>query len=281
MLYDHVVTIETSFPDQIQTLFSQGYINLDTFESDEIVTDPHTKYIIKYQNSSALAMLASDKQTLHLIKEPTAWGVKPRNKEQAFLLHTLQDVNIPLQIVLGHAGTGKTLVTYAAATKMVMETGQYKNIVLTKPTYEVGGGPGLGAVPGDIDEKFAPFLINFEHIANELKLPQFFQFKDKISYVPIQRMRGASFINTIVIADEVQSLDMHEMRTLCTRIGKGSKLVLMGDLNQIDRKIKAEQTGLYRLATSERIRASHLCALSELIKNERSELSALLDEVLA
>lgn len=280
--YDRIIKLQNVTLDAINDLHTHGRIPIDAIIQEQPLT-PHEKLIITNcvsSSTSALGIVSQSTEYIKVVKEPIAWGIKARNKEQIFLLKLLQDNSIRFQMVLGRAGTGKTLLTYASSLSQAFEHKRYDRLVLTKPTYEVGGGGSLGAVPGDINEKFAPFLINFQHIAKELNAHKFYQAQQQIEYIPIQRMRGASFINTLVIADEVQSLDAHEMRTLCTRIGKGSKLVVMGDLNQRDRRIKLEQTGLYKLATSQRVRNSPLCAVVELIKNERSEISALLDEVL-
>ena len=93
-------------------------------------------------------------------------------------------------------------------------------------------------------------------------------------------MRGASFNNTLIIADEVQSLDVHEMKTICTRIGENSKIILLGDLGQIDSNLSIEETGLYKLIQSELIQESPLCSSLELIKGERSAISELLSKAL-
>jgi PhoH-like ATPase len=280
--YDRIIKLQNANLEAIDELHTHGRIPIDAVAREHTFT-PHEKLIITNcvsSSASALGIVSNAKDHIKVVKEPTAWGVRARNKEQNFLLKLLQDNSIRFQMVLGRAGTGKTLLTYASALSQAFEHKRYEKLVLTKPTYEVGGGGGLGAVPGDIDEKFAPFLINFQHIARELNAHKYYQAQQRIDYLPIQRMRGASFINTLVVADEVQTLDAHEMRTLCTRIGKGSKLIVMGDLNQRDRRIALEDTGLYKLATSARVRNSPLCAVAELIKNERSEISSLLDEVL-
>jgi len=282
LTYDCITRLQNVTLDAINDLYTHGRVPINDVDQEYAFT-PHEKLILTNcvnSSTSALGIVNQSTEYIKVVKEPSAWGVKARNKEQNFLLKLLQNNSIRFQMVLGRAGTGKTLLTYASALTQAFEHKCYKKLVLTKPTYEVGGGGSLGAVPGDINEKFAPFLINFEHIARELNAHKYYQAQQQIEYIPIQRMRGASFINTLIIADEVQTLNTHEMRTLCTRIGKGSKLIVMGDLNQRDRRIKLEHTGLYKLATSNRVKNSALCAVVELVKNERSEISALLDEVL-
>ena len=281
--YDRILGLQSISTSTIDELYSSGRIQLDSIHNAPADIRPHEKLVITNctSSNSALALLDSSKEWIQIVKESKTWGIQGRNKEQLFLLKLLRDNTIRCQVVLGNAGTGKTLLVFASALSQVLEKKNYKKIVFTKPTYEVGTGPGLGTVPGDISEKFAPFLGSYDHIASELGISQFQQAQNNISFEPIQRMRGKSYIETLVVADEVQSLDRHEMQTLCTRIGKGSKLILMGDLQQIDRRIRLEDTGLYTLATSERIKDSPLCATVELVKNERSEISTLLNQVLS
>lgn len=288
--YDEVLKLETVDSNLINELYTQGYLDISTLNLEtEVSFQPHDKIVITNTlnpSSSALGIVNHNKTSIELVhvKSPV-FGVKARNKEQTFLLKLLQDNDIKLQLILGNAGTGKTMITCASALYQVLERKAYKKIVFTKPMYQVGDGKGLGAVPGSIAEKYQPYLINFEHIIKELNVENsFYELlieRGVIEYVPIQLMRGASFKEALIIADEVQSLSLHEMRTLCTRIGEGSKLILMGDLNQRDTKLSINETGLYRLVTSNQIKESKLCSTVQLVKNERSELSSLLDTVLS
>jgi PhoH-like ATPase len=281
LAYDCVIGLNDVSTTTIDQLYAEGKIPATAIPNAQELY-PHDKLVITncVSSNSALGLVDKTSEQIRLVREPVTWGVHPRNKEQRFLMSLLQNNSIKFQLILGRAGTGKTLIAYAAALHQVFDEKNYDRLVLTKPTYEVGAGPGLGTVPGDIDEKFAPFLINFRHIAEELNVNRFYQAREQVAFEPIQRMRGASYINTLVVADEVQSLDRHEMKTLVTRIGKGSKLILMGDLEQIDRRIKREDTGLHKLAINEDLKKSPLCATVELIKNERSEISELLNRAL-
>lgn len=208
-------------------------------------------------------------------------GVKPRNKEQHMALDILMDDKIPIVTMTGRAGTGKTLLTLAAALNRV-DNEVYDRIILTKPMSYVGKH-SLGALPGDADEKFNPYLENYmcniEHMMGGKRSVPDLIAQYKIDMVPLQLIRGASWHNTFVIADEVQTLDFHEMVTLGTRLGEGSKLVIMGDLGQRDEKITKEKTGLWKFMNDEKSKKSHLSAAIELWKCERSATSALFAEV--
>jgi len=235
---------------------------------------------------SALVRIAPDNTTLYRIQTPTKlYGIESRNKEQAMLLSQLADPRISLSIVTGIAGSGKTICAMAVALHQIMEENIYKRLILTKPM-DVVGKIGLGAMPGDVKEKFDPYTINFKCNMEELVgsnghiYIEGMESKGVIKYIPLQLMRGASFKNSLIIADEVQVLDQHEMKTICTRIGEGSKLILMGDLTQRDRNIEVKDTGLYKLTQHEKILDSPLCSSIELLKCERSEIAQLMTEVL-
>jgi PhoH-like ATPase len=139
-------------------------------------------------------------------------------------------------------------------------------------------------LPGDVDEKFRPYLQNYlcnlefmlggKPDAIEDLVQQY-----RIEFIPIQLIRGASWHDAFVIADEVQPLDYHEMVTLGTRVAEGSKLVIMGDLGQRDEKIEIEDTGIYKFVNSTGAKKSSIVASLELIKSERSAVSQLFADV--
>jgi PhoH-like ATPase len=261
--------------------------------------------------SSAVVRVSPKGDVVYLIRETAlnACGVKPRNKEQAMVLSTLLDDRIPVQIIAGRAGTGKTLLTLAAAMQKV-EEGVYNKIVLTKPMSQVGEYE-LGILPGTVEEKFAPFLINYASNVEQLlgepceaekskKAPkkskekhfsadeprtglqglmaQFFT-KYNVEMVPLQLLRGASLHSAFIIADEIQVLGHHEMLTLGTRVAENSKLVLMGDLNQRDEKIARNATGLYKTIHDTRMQESALVSYIELQKVERGPVAELFTRV--
>ena len=238
------------------------------------------------QQQSVLARVMPDGETVIKIITPyKIFGIESRNKEQAMLMSQLADPNVALNIVTGLAGSGKTICALAAALELLIEQKRYKKLILTKPM-DIVGRISLGAVPGDIKEKFQPYTINFQTNMEQLLADHSRMYlsgmedKSIIQYVPIQLMRGASFKDSIIIADEVQVLDAHEMKTICTRIGENSKLMIMGDLTQRDRNIKIDDTGIFKLFNNEKIQKSHLCSCIELRKCERSELAQLMTEVL-
>jgi len=284
-LYTGVSVYDAPSPDFMATLYKQkeiemGYTN---FNENEYL-------VIKHQDSqSALARYNQGKARLLDVKKlDKATAIKPRNKEQYFAMDALMDDTIKVVVLTGRAGTGKTLETLAAAVAKI-EQHRYKKLILTKPSSQVGRRE-LGILPGDIQEKYLPFLINYmcnlellfgeslQNPTSKINVEYIFS-KYNIEIVPMQLLRGASFNDALVIADEVQVLDHHEMLTLGTRISEGSKLVIMGDLNQRDENIAKERTGLFSFINNREVRDSNFTASVHMLKSERGEVSALFSSV--
>lgn len=214
-------------------------------------------------------------------------GLKPRNKEQEFAMDALLDETIRVVALTGSAGVGKTLIALACAMHL-KDTSKYDRIILTRPMSQVGIERTMGFLPGTVDEKFLPFLSNYfdnmEQLAGSNKkrngIRQQFNHEETMDFyniecIPLALIRGASWVNSIILADEVQSLPKHEMLTLGTRVGETSKLVLMGDLKQIDGYIKGPETGLYKFINSKQAKESELVASIHLLKSERGPVSTL------
>lgn len=307
-----IKTLSTVNSELFAQLYATGQIEL----TEQLLSlfaepvHPNSYWILQSPSgqASALVRVSPDGEHLLLIPADQKAPIKPRNKEQAMLLATLLDPRVAVQIVSGKAGTGKTLLALAAAMAQV-EAGLYEKIILTRPMSQVGSRD-LGTLPGTLEEKFAPFLLNYaSNIEQLLKVPSgkhdtgkkqaglskqqhpvetvnglkgpmldFFQWY-RVEMVPLQLLRGASFSNAFIIADEVQVLDHHEMLTLGTRVAQGSKLILMGDLAQRDEKIAREQTGLHKIIHDLRMNESSLTACIELVKVERGPVAELFTRV--
>lgn len=177
-------------------------------------------------------------------------GITARNREQNFALNFLMDPNIDFVTLVGQAGTGKTLLTLAAALQQTLQDKLYREIIVTRVTVPVG--EDIGFLPGTEVEKMAPWMgavmDNLEFLADndgsgskkQLTTDDLFEKRIKIS--SINFMRGRTFLNKFIIIDEAQNLTAKQMQTLITRAGPGTKIVCLGNINQIDTPYLTETT---------------------------------------
>ena len=243
-----------------------------------VLSNGSTSFIGKVNEQGKIAPLCNTKNL------ESFSGIKPRNKEQHMLLDGMLNKEISLLIAIGKAGVGKTLIASAAAIHL-LRTSKYHRLILTKPFTTIGKKHAIAALPGNVKEKFEPYLINFKsNLELFLQKSEMLKWEeqDRIQYLPIQLMLGASFMNTLIIADETQNLTISEMKALGTRIGEGSKLVLLGDLEQVHEAEAKDmkKNGLSRLLNDIRIIESPLTCAIKLIKGERSSLANLIADVL-
>jgi PhoH-like ATPase len=204
------------------------------------------------------------------------FGVQSRNREQAYALELLLDPEVPLVSLVGKAGSGKTLLTMAAAMESVLNDGVYKKIEVYRPNVSVGAD--LGYLPGSLSEKLDPWFGAIKN-AIEFTLPKntsldefMFMNKNKINFEAISYIRGKSLNNTFVLIDEAQNLNREELKTLITRIGYNSKCIITGDINQIDKMyLDAISNGLVYVV--EKFKTSKLAGHMLLTKGERSDLA--------
>lgn len=236
--------------------------------------------VLKHAPHQAAVCRVKFGQAYLINSELSAQNIRPKNKEQRMALDILLDDKVGVVAMTGKAGTGKTLLALSAAIQKVEEK-KYKKIILTRPMSNVGKNK-LGALPGDENEKFAPYLSNYMNnleVIVDKKQVQMLIAQSRIEFIPLQLIRGASWLGAYVIADEVQTLDHHEMVTLGTRVAEGTKLVIMGDLAQRDENIARTATGLHRYVNHGLSKSADFVASIELIKCERSKIAAHFAEV--
>ena len=169
-----------------------------------------------------------------------AWGITPKNIGQAMALHALLDPHIDLVILTGPAGSGKTLLALAAALEMVVERNMYDKIFVTRSTPEIA--ESIGFLPGTEEEKMLPWLaaitdsleVLHKHDENVKGSMNYIMEKANIQYKSVNFMRGRSIQNSIVILDESQNLTASQLKTIITRCGEGTKIIVGGNLAQID-----------------------------------------------
>jgi len=251
--------------DRSEPLFPNMYVELKDLTDDKF---------------TALGRVTADNRFIERIQPGQVSGLHSRNREQAFTIDAISRDEITTVVLTGRAGTGKTIVTLASSLQL-MQSGKFRKIVITRPMSYVGKY-ALGALPGDADEKFSPYLLNYTTNMEELvgkRLVADLMSQYKFEIVPLQLLRGASFNGCLVIADEMQVCDYMEILTVGTRIGEGSKLIIMGDLDQRDEKIDKEKTGLFKLINSPTAQNSPLLAAIELQRCERSVTAKLFSDI--
>ena len=254
---------------------------------------PHTCLVLNaLDNGSQKAIGRYDPKTkavlpLHSTPQEGYWGIAPRNLEQKFALELLAHPDIHLVTLLGRAGTGKTLLALAAGLQMVTEANHYSRLLVSRPVFPMGRD--LGFLPGDVEEKLAPWMQpindNLDLLLNDgsakTKQRRHQELKDLgiISVEPLTYIRGRSIPRQYMIVDEAQNLTPHEVKTIITRAGEGTKIVLTGDPEQIDNPyIDASSNGLTYVV--ERFRANPLAGHIVLTRGERSPLANAACELL-
>jgi PhoH-like ATPase len=207
-------------------------------------------------------------------------GIEPRNKEQKFALTLLSDPDIQLVTLTGIAGSGKTFLTLLSAMgHLGLEN--YKRIIFTRSIEPVGRD--LGYLPGDMDEKMAPWLApivdNFRHAFGDTTYFECMRQKGQIDIAPLSYIRGRTFNDSFVIVDEAQNATIHELKTVITRIGHGSKVVLLGDTDQVDTPyIDSKSNGLSIII--EKFKDSSLAGHIRLSRGQRSDIATLASKIL-
>ena len=216
------------------------------------------------------------------------WGIRPRNREQHFALDALLDEDIKLVTLVGKAGTGKTLLAIAAGLLKTTEEVVYQRLLVSRPIFPLG--KDLGYLPGDVEEKLNPWMMpifdNMEFLmgltARDKKHGRSYRELVDMGAVqiePLTYIRGRSIPNQYMIVDEAQNLTPHEVKTIISRAGEGTKIILTGDPSQIDNPyVDATNNGLIHVVN--RFRAEKIAAHCTLSKGERSELAEIATQVL-
>ncbi|MBI4793392.1 MAG: PhoH family protein [Deltaproteobacteria bacterium] len=259
-------------------------------DADEITMSPpplaNEYMILRNGRKSVLAYLNGKSRRISRIDRQTAYGIQPRNADQTFAMHGLLNAAIPLVTISGKAGTGKTLLALAAALE---KRSSYRQILLARPVIPLSN-KDIGYLPGDIQSKLKPYMQplydNLGVIRNQFpeasdrakKIHQLLE-EEKLVIEPLAYIRGRSLVNTFLIVDEAQNLTPHEVKTIITRAGEGTKVVFTGDIFQIDHPyLDSLSNGLSYLI--EKMQGQPLYAHINLKKGERSELSELASDLL-
>jgi len=285
-LYSGSSLIEGVSEDAISALYEQPYSVEQKLlpVEDDVVANQF--FILRNGSRSALACHSPADNRLHRVKKSRALGVDPRNAEQAFALHALLDPEVKLVTLTGKAGTGKTLLALASSLE---QRKKYRQLYLARPVVPLSNRD-MGFLPGDIQSKLDPYMQplwdNLGVIRNkyakdsrEYLMVQEMVDSEKLIITPLAYIRGRSLNNIFFIVDEAQNLTPHEVKTIITRAGEGTKFVFTGDIFQIDTPyLDSRSNGLAYLVS--RMKGQSIYAHVNLVRGERSKLAELASDIL-
>lgn len=276
--------IENLPSEVIKEIYEKGYLEKFDFLGNNVPNNHF--YILKNGKASSLAFYNSIENRLDRVEKINAYGIVPKNAEQAFALHAILNPEIKLLSIQGVAGTGKTLLALAGA---IEQRRNFKQIILARPIVPLSN-KDIGYLPGDIKDKINPYMEplfdNLKFIKNQFsdmdkkhKQISEMQQNEKIVITPLAYIRGRSLSDVIFIVDEAQNLTPHEIKTIITRAGENTKMIFTGDVRQIDTPYLDEHSnGLSYLI--DRVKGNKLYAHITLEKGERSELANVANDLL-
>jgi PhoH-like ATPase len=281
-LYSGVTELEVDGA-KIASFYQNGYLAVETsrFYPNQyaLLKDAGGTSTALGRINSALGRV----EAIRKFKQEGVWGIRPRNKEQHFALDVLLDDSVKLVTLVGKAGTGKTLLALAAGLHKVMEEKIYQRLLVARPIFPMGRD--IGYLPGTMEEKLSPWMQPiFDNVDFLLGLTRADRQNGRghhelvdlgvLQIEPLTYIRGRSIPNQWIVIDEAQNLTPHEVKTIITRVGEGTKIVFTGDPYQIDHPyIDSANNGLTYVVNKfkEQKIAGHLT----LQKGERSELAEL------
>lgn len=266
--------------DIIDKFFSEESIELDDLKGYNLMPN---QYVILKSNStkgSALGRVTHGK-IVHVNPQINDMlSVNPRNKEQKFALDLLTNDKIQLVTITGIAGSGKTFLTLMSALSGIYNE-KYNRIVITRSMQPVG--KEIGFLPGTLDEKMSPWMSpivdNFRCNFKDITYFEMMCQKRQIEVAPLTYMRGRTFNDSFIIVDEAQNATIHELKTIITRVGENSKVILLGDIEQIDTPYIDKLSNGLSIVT-EKFKESEITGHIRLEKGERSPLATLASKVL-
>ncbi len=295
-LHDRVITYDRGYygfaevfisKEKIDALFQDGELDVGSLPGGPLY--PNQFIVMKSDagdSSSALGLVDENVKKVKrcYLDNDQIWGIRPRNVQQTMGLELLLRRDISLVTFVGKAGTGKTLLALAAGLLQTEDLGIYKKLLVARPIVPMG--KDLGYLPGEKDEKLKPWmqpiLDNLEFLFNTKKpgeLDHILAGMGSIQVEALTYIRGRSIPEQFIIIDEAQNLTKHEVKTILTRVGEGSKIVLMGDPEQIDHPYLDEfNNGLTYVV--ERFKEQSIAGHVRLVKGERSGLAQIAADLL-
>jgi PhoH-like ATPase len=284
-LYTGCRIVEGVDPSQISRFYEQPFaVPPADLGLEQIV--PNQYFILRNGSTSALAVFNPNSGVLERVSKQRVYGIDPRNAEQAFAVDAMLRNDVQLVTLTGRAGTGKTLLALAAALE---QRRSFRQIYLARPVVPLGNRD-LGYLPGDVKSKLDPYMqplwdnlavIRNRFAADSQEQRQVTEMieNDKLHISPLAYIRGRSLDRVFFIVDEAQNLTPHEVKTIITRAGEGTRIVFTGDIYQIDTPyLDSQSNGLAYLV--DRMKGQRLYAHANLVKGERSALAELASTIL-
>jgi len=275
-------------PSIIDEFYNQRFLTINNLQLRQRF-NPHEFIILKDEMGTTKSALlkvnaqATKLEPLFLSNDPV-WGMTPRNAQQRMALELLLNDDVPLVTLTGKAGTGKTLLALAAGLMKVEDERKYKKLLIARPVVPMG--KDIGYLPGEKDEKLRPWMQpiydNLEFLFDTKKsgdIDKILMGLGSIHVEALTYIRGRSIPGQFIIIDEAQNLTSHEIKTIVSRVGEGSKIVLVGDPEQIDHPyLDSMSNGLTNIV--EKFKQEQLSGHITLEKGERSKLAQLAADLL-
>ncbi|MEI6020826.1 MAG: PhoH family protein [Bacteroidota bacterium] len=284
-LYTGRTEIQKVNNESITAIYNQGQCKASNVLK-KTKFHPNHYFILKNGSQSVLSRYNEEDESMKRVVKTAAFGIIPKNAEQAFALDAIMNPDIKLVSIQGVAGTGKTLLSLAGALE---QRRNYHQIYLARPIVPLSN-KDIGYLPGDVNSKLNPYMEplwdNLKYIRSQFseKDKEHKQLNEmveaqKLVVCPLAYIRGRSLSNVFFIVDEAQNLTPHEVKTIITRAGENTKIIFTGDINQIDTPyLDSQSNGLSYLI--EKIKGQPLYAHITLEKGERSALANLANDLL-
>ncbi len=271
---------------------------VDKFYKDHVIASPSpdlspNEFVVLHSKEDAKKSAIGRVDPADITKlralnpEPSPWGIRPLNKEQRCAMELLMDDSVKLVTLLGAAGTGKTLITLVCGLQKSVEENIYRKLIICRPIVPVG--KDIGFIPGTKEEKLSTwmgaiydnleFIMDKRHQESAMEKFEYLLQNEKIEIASVTHIRGRSLPKQYMIVDDAQNLTPHEIKTILSRAGEGTKVVVTGDPYQIDNPyLDIASNGLTYIV--DRMRGQKLYGHVTFTKTERSPLAALVAELL-
>ena len=288
---EHLYTgVKTHLVDE--QIIDQFYNGEETYIYEEDIKLQPNHFLMLVSNAnekkSALARFYSYSKPLKRINgehKKGVWSVRPRNKEQNFALDLLMDPTVQVVTLVGKAGSGKTLLSIAAGLAQVVEgsnSASYKRLIVSRPIQPLG--KDIGYLPGTLEEKMTPWLSPIQDnlrylMGNDKETLRMYTSQGTIEIEALTYIRGRSIADAFIVIDEAQNLTAHELKTIITRVGENTKVVLTGDIDQID-NVYVDETSNGLAYAVEKFKSHDISGHITLVKGERSKVATLAAKIL-